>query len=155
MFGATPRSTRKLWRLAGVVTVTALLAPACSVATTAAVYRVPESAVTFEQRAALYSLGVAIDRAARSNDPRLVCIRSHESRDVLPTPWHAYNAAGPYYGAYQYVQGTWDTHAQLAGRPDLVGLAPIEPSVAWYDQDAVTLHYLDATGDWSPWGGPC
>lgn len=127
----------------------------CSVTQTAQVLRKPEAEVTIEDRVALYNLAVTVGREVRSNDPRLVCIRSHESANVQPSPWHAYNPAGPYYGAYQYLQGTWNNHAALAGRPDLIGKPPIEPTVAWYDQDAVVLNYLEVTGDWSPWGGPC
>lgn len=142
-------------RALAALTLTAALCTGCSVAQTAAAYHEPESAVTPEQRVALYFAAINAARTARANDPRLVCIRSHESANVTPTPWHAYNPAGPYYGAYQYLQGTWNNHAELAGRPDLIGKPPIEPYVAWFDQDAVTLNYLTVTGDWSPWGGPC
>ncbi len=89
-----------------------------------------------------------------SDTPVLVCIRSHESANVQPSPWWAYNPAGPYYGAYQYVQGTWNNAASEAGRDDLVGVPPIEPDVAWYDQDAVTLNFINNHGT-GPWGGTC
>lgn len=142
-----------LRRTVAIVAVVATLA-GCTVAQTAAVYHEPESSVTRDQQIAAW---VAFDtwvKITRENDPRLVCIRSHESAN-LPNPWAAYNPTGPYYGAYQYLQSTWNNHAALAGRPDLIGLPPIEPAVSRWDQDAVTLNYLAVTGDWSPWGGPC
>lgn len=90
---------------------------------------------------------------ARQNDPTLVCIRSHESAN-LPNPWAAYNPAGPYYGAYQWLQSSWDSAAATVGRVDLVGLPPIEPQVSRWDQDEVTLAYHHLVGD-GPWGNLC
>jgi hypothetical protein len=89
----------------------------------------------------------------RQTAPVLVCIRSHESAN-LPNPWAAYNADGPYYGAYQWLQSSWNSAAAAVGRPDLVGLAPIEPGVSRWDQDEVTLAYHDMVGD-GPWGNRC
>lgn len=112
---------------------------------------------------ALAFLGVACgpppppeDAPYVSPDPVLVCIRAHESANVRPTPYHAYNPAGPYMGAYQYLQSTWDWAAAFAGRPDLVGKPPMEPYVYWMDQDSVTL----AVYHWAPngpghWGWVC
>ena len=86
----------------------------------------------------------------------LACIRSHESANVTPTPWYAYNPAGPYSGAYQYLQSTWDNHAEEAGRPDLVGKPPIEPYVYAEDQDFVAGTWIENHGgSTSPWGGGC
>lgn len=87
------------------------------------------------------------------NDPALVCIRGHESAN-LENPWAAYNPSGPYYGAYQWLQPSWDAAAAEVGRPDLVGRHPMEPDVSRFDQDAVTLAYHRAHGD-GPWGNHC
>lgn len=87
------------------------------------------------------------------SDPVLVCIRSHESAN-LPNPWAAYNPAGPYYGAYQWLASSWDTATQAVGRPDLTGRHPIEPDVSRWDQDSVTLAYHHMVGD-GPWGNLC
>src|SRR5207245_6761889 len=54
------------------------------------------------------------------NDPFLVCTRGIESKGN----YQAYNASGPYYGAYQFTQSTWDSTANHAGRGDLVGVDP-------------------------------
>jgi hypothetical protein len=139
--------------VAAALVVGALLPIACSPAQTASYYREPMQSVTPAQQVSAWFAFTDWERRAGSNDPVLVCIRSHESAD-WPNPWAAYNPTGPYYGAYQWLQGSWDTAAAATGRPDLVGSPPIEPSVAWYDQDAVTLAYHQMTGD-SPWGNRC
>lgn len=87
------------------------------------------------------------------DDPVLVCIRSHESAN-LPNPWAAYNPEGPYYGAYQYLQGTWNEAAATVGRHDLVGIPPMEPYVSGDDQDYVTYEIHQLWGD-GPWGNRC
>jgi hypothetical protein len=87
------------------------------------------------------------------NDPVLVCLRSHESAN-LSNPWAAYNPAGPYYGAYQWLQGSWNSAATATGHSNLAGLQPIEPTVSRWDQDAVTLEYHHMVGD-GPWGNRC
>lgn len=85
---------------------------------------------------------------------RLACIRSHESAN-LPNPWAAYNPAGPYMGAYQYLQSTWNSVAAEQGRHDLVGRPPMEPYVSRYDQDFVTGTYIETHGNTKPWGNTC
>ena len=82
------------------------------------------------------------------NDPFLVCTRGIESKGN----YQAYNASGPYYGAYQFTQGTWDSTANHAGRGDLVGVDPRNASE--YDQDdmAWTLYQWKGKG---PWNGRC
>ena len=91
--------------------------------------------------------------AGVQDDATLVCIREHESAN-LPNPWAAYNPDGPYYGAYQWLQSSWDTAVVAVGRPELVGRHPIEPDVGRTDQDAVTLAYHRQVGD-GPWGNRC
>jgi hypothetical protein len=78
----------------------------------------------------------------------LACVRKRESGGN----YQIVSANGMYYGAYQFLRSTWDNAANIAGRPDLVGLAP--NTVAPADQDAVALAYYHAVGS-SPWGGPC
>ncbi len=82
------------------------------------------------------------------NDPFLVCTRAHESGGN----YQAYNASGPYYGAYQFSQSTWNATANHAGRGDLVGVDPRQASE--YDQDemAWTLYQWQGKG---PWLGRC
>lgn len=125
----------------------------CSLEQTAALHNEPIDQVTTRQQVDAYLAWVAWVRDARMKNPTLVCIRSHESAN-LPNPWAAYNPDGPYYGAYQFLQGTWNSAAEAVGRGDLVGLPPMEPYVAWYDQDEVTLAYHALVGD-SPWGNMC
>jgi transglycosylase-like protein len=82
------------------------------------------------------------------NDPWMVCTRGIESGGN----YRAYNASGPYYGAYQFTQSTWNSTANHAGRGELVGVDPRDASE--YDQDdmAWTLYQWKGKG---PWGGRC
>jgi TolA-binding protein len=82
------------------------------------------------------------------NDPWMVCTRRIESGGN----YRAYNASGPYYGAYQFTQSTWNSTANHAGRGELVGMDPRDASE--YDQDdmAWTLYQWKGKG---PWGGRC
>src|SRR5262245_2387914 len=82
------------------------------------------------------------------HDPFLVCTRGIESKGN----YQAYNSSGPYYGAYQFDQGTWNATANHAGRGDLVGVDPRNASE--YDQDemAWTLYQWRGKG---PWMGRC
>ena len=82
------------------------------------------------------------------NDPFLVCTRGIESHGN----YQAYNGSGPYYGAYQFDQGTWNSTASHAGRGELVGMDPRNASE--YDQDdmAWTLYQWRGKG---PWMGRC
>jgi len=84
----------------------------------------------------------------RHMDPFLVCTRQIESGGN----YQAYNASGPYYGAYQFLQSTWNSAANHAGRYELIGLDPRRASE--YDQDdmAWTLYQWQGKG---PWNGRC
>ena len=62
--------------------------------------------------------------------------------------YRAINAAG-YYGAYQFSPSTWNSTANAAGRPDLVGVRPDNASPADQDAMAIKLHSLRG---WQPWG---
>ena len=80
------------------------------------------------------------------NDPFLVCTRAHEGS------YTSYNPAGPYMGAYQFLQSTWNSAANHAGRSDLVGVPPHTASE--YDQDDVAWALYQWRGA-GPWGGRC
>jgi len=82
------------------------------------------------------------------DDPFLSCVRQRESGGN----YGAVNPSGPYLGAYQFLQSTWNVTAAHAGRSDLVGV-PANVASA-YDQDemAWTLYQWQGKG---PWGGSC
>ncbi len=82
------------------------------------------------------------------NDPFLSCVRRRESSGN----YGAVNPSGPYLGAYQFLQSTWNVTASHAGRPDLVGVPA--NTASQYDQDemAWSLYQWQGTG---PWGGSC
>ncbi len=82
------------------------------------------------------------------DDPFLACVRQRESGGN----YGVVNPSGPYLGAYQFLQSTWNMTAAHAGRGDLVGLPPNLASP--YDQDemAWALYQWQGTG---PWGGSC
>lgn len=82
----------------------------------------------------------------RHDDPFLVCTRAHEGT------YTSYNPAGPYMGAYQFLQSTWNSAANHAGRSDLVGVPPHTASA--YDQDDVAWALYQWRGA-GPWGGRC
>lgn len=91
--------------------------------------------------------------------PALICIRRRESdrSDVNHNGLHdggygAYNGAGPYMGAYQFHQQTWNGTANRAGRPELIGVPPHTASV--YDQDDMAWSLYSTSGS-GPWGGTC
>ena len=64
----------------------------------------------------------------------------------------AYNPAGPYMGAYQFLQSTWNSTANHAGRPELIGVPPHTASA--YDQDDLAWALYQWRGS-GPWGGLC
>jgi hypothetical protein len=55
---------------------------------------------------------------------------------------NAVNPAGPYYGAFQFSQGTWDSVA-----PDMPG----RPTDYGYAQQKVAAQRLQAARGWAPW----
>jgi hypothetical protein len=79
------------------------------------------------------------------------CTRAHESDTA--GGYAAYNPAGPYYGAYQFLQSTWDNVARAMGRGDLVGVRPSVASPA--DQDAAFWWLWDDGRGASHFGGRC
>ncbi len=82
------------------------------------------------------------------DDPFLTCVRARESGGN----YGAVNPSGPYLGAYQFLQSTWNVTASHAGRGDLVGLPPNLASA--YDQDEMAWALYQWQGK-GPWGGGC
>lgn len=82
------------------------------------------------------------------DDPFLVCTRARESSG----DYSVINPAGPWYGAYQFSQSTWNSIANHAGRLDLVGVQPNTASVPDQDAMAWALYQWQGKG---PWGGRC
>ena len=82
----------------------------------------------------------------RHNDAFLVCTRAREGS------YTSYNPAGPYMGAYQFHQTTWNSAATRAGRSELTGVPPHTASP--YDQDDVAWALYQWQGS-RPWGGGC
>lgn len=84
----------------------------------------------------------------RHLDPFLVCTRTVESSGN----YQAYNPAGPYYGAYQFLQRTWNVTANHAGRDELIGVVPSTASE--YDQDDMAWELYQWQGK-KPWNDRC
>jgi hypothetical protein len=82
------------------------------------------------------------------DDPFLSCVRQRESGGN----YGAVNPAGPYLGAYQFLQSTWNVTAAHAGRGDLIGV-PANLASA-YDQDEMAWVLYQWQGT-APWGGGC
>ncbi len=77
-------------------------------------------------------------------NPFLQCVVQAESGG----DYQAVSPDGLYMGAFQFSQPTWNTAAQAAGRPDLVGVAPNTASKADQDTVAVALYALDGQQPW-------
>ena len=82
------------------------------------------------------------------DDPFLSCVRARESGGN----YSVVNPAGPYLGAYQFLQATWNGAASHDGRSDLVGVPANTASP--YDQDEVAWSLYQWQGT-APWGGSC
>jgi hypothetical protein len=82
------------------------------------------------------------------DDPFLACTRGIESGGN----YSAVNPAGPYLGAYQFLQSTWNSGANHGGRTDLIGVPP--NTASQYDQDDVAWIVYQWQGK-GPWGGRC
>lgn len=80
--------------------------------------------------------------------PFLRCVVQAESGG----DYQVVSPTGQYMGAFQFAQGTWNYAAQLAGRPDLIGVPPNTASVA--DQNTLAIALYSADGQ-QPWYDPC
>lgn len=85
---------------------------------------------------------------ARHDEPFLVCTRARESGGN----YGAYNAVGPFLGAYQFLQATWNSTANHAGRRELINVPP--NTASQYDQDDMAWTLYQWQGS-RPWGGLC
>jgi len=80
--------------------------------------------------------------------PIMQCILQAESGG----DYSIVSANGQYMGGFQFSQAAWDEAAQLAGQPQLVGVAPNTASPAVQNELALALYA--AAGD-RPWVDPC
>ncbi|HUC38259.1 MAG TPA: transglycosylase family protein [Acidimicrobiales bacterium] len=106
------------------------------------------------QEAAAAAAVAAAQRASTSHggpagaDPALnaflQCVVQAESGG----DYGAVSPNGLYMGAFQFSQSTWNSAAQAAGRPDLVGVPPNQASKADQDTVAVALYSLDGEQPW-------
>lgn len=78
----------------------------------------------------------------------LTCVVQAESSG----DYKAVSPTGQYMGAFQFSQPTWNEAAQLAGLPQLIGVAPNDASPR--DQDLLAIALYDADGE-QPWYDPC
>ena len=77
-------------------------------------------------------------------NPFLQCVVQAESGGN----YGAVSPDGLYMGAFQFSQSTWNSAAQAAGLPDLVGVPPNLASKADQDTVAVALYALDGQQPW-------
>ncbi len=77
-------------------------------------------------------------------NPFLQCVVQAESGGN----YGAVSPNGMYMGAFQFSQSTWNSAAQAAGRPDLIGVPPNLASKADQDTLAVVLYSLDGGQPW-------
>ena len=88
----------------------------------------------------------------KHDDPFLSCVRARESGGN----YSVVNPAGPYLGAYQFLQATWNGAANHAGRTDLVGV-PANLATP-YDQDDLAwalYQWQGAARGVAAWPGTC
>jgi hypothetical protein len=76
--------------------------------------------------------------------PFLQCVVQAESGGN----YGAVSPGGQYMGAFQFSQSTWNFAAQVAGRPDLIGVPPNTASKADQDTLALALYNLDGEQPW-------
>jgi hypothetical protein len=62
--------------------------------------------------------------------------------------YRAYNPAGPFYGAYQFLQSTWNSIVGAAGYPQYVGTRPDLAPPYVQDAAAVALYNRSGPGQW-------
>ena len=142
----TAAVTRRASLQAAAVAATSTTAPTTTVGRQASAPRptLPPSAPPTAPPSYVPTAGVH----PHHDDPFLVCTRARESGGR----YNAFNPAGPYLGAYQFLQATWNSAANHAGRPGLIGVPPNTASP--YDQDDVAWSLYQWRGS-GPWGGGC
>jgi hypothetical protein len=114
----------------------------------------PETPVTAARFNGLWVDGISgrwfVPYPADPNTAFLVCTRHFESDTA-----GGYGAIDPdhrHFGAYQFLQSTWNTVARHTGRTDLVGVNPARASHR--DQDFIALYLYRWRGA-SHWQGRC
>lgn len=126
----------------------AAAAAAVAAAQRAAAQRAAAQTTTTEDPAAPPSLTSTTTLPGPGTDPALnaylQCVVEAESGGN----YGAVSPNGLYMGAFQFSQATWNTAAQAAGLPDLVGVAPNLASKADQDAVAVALYALDGQQPW-------
>jgi len=130
-------------KAAATTTTTAAGAPAAAAPTTTSTTVAPPSTPTPPPD---YSGTPGV--SPHHDDPFLSCVRQRESGGN----YSVVNPSGPYLGAYQFLQSTWNVTAAYAGRSDLVGLPANLASP--YDQDEMAWALYQWQGK-GPWGGSC
>jgi hypothetical protein len=115
------------------------------------VERIEREAEAERMERARQDASVSVARPRSGTSDAAACTRAHESDTA--GGYHAYNPAGPYYGAYQFLRSTWDNVARAMGRDDLVGILPSDASPA--DQDAAFWALWDDGRGASHFGGRC
>ncbi len=83
------------------------------------------------------------DEAWTDRERILACIRSHEGA-------YATNTGNGYFGAYQFLQGTWDSAAAKAGYPQWVGRRASDAPAHVQDDVAWGLYLRENFGPWPP-----
>jgi len=103
-----------------------------------------------QQAATAVASRSAVGRAVSdpSLPPFLQCVLQAESGGN----YQAVSPNGLYLGGFQFSQGTWNVAAQLAGLPQLIGVAPNDASKA--DQDTLAIALYQADGE-QPWTDSC
>jgi hypothetical protein len=87
---------------------------------------------------------------ADPNAAFLACTRGYESDTA--GGYRAVDPAGIHFGAYQFLQSTWNNVARKTGRTSLIGVNPASASPA--DQDWMALYLYQWLGS-SHWQYRC
>jgi hypothetical protein len=141
--------------LAGALAALVAASFGCTPLQTAAFFNKPVDEVTAADQ------DLALDMHRHNVHARgfLICTRYWESdrgdangNGLHDAGYHAYNGTGPYLGAYQFLQSTWNSVARSVGRYDLVGVDP--RWAEWWDQDDMAWNLYLQQGN-RPWGGRC
>jgi resuscitation-promoting factor RpfB len=94
--------------------------------------KIVQSVVTEQPQEQVEIVGAKNNYSGSVNE-WLAALRSCEA----PGSGYTTNTGNGFYGAYQFMSGTWNRIAPMAGRPDLVGVRPDKASPA--DQDFMII----------------